>query len=173
MNNKVMIIAGEASGDLHGANLVRAMLAARPELTFSGMGGKELIAAGVDVLFDAKKIAVVGIAEVFSHLPDIFAARKILRRALKDEHPALLILIDFPDFNLMLAKYAKKLGIPVFYYISPQVWAWRSGRVKTIRERVDRIGVILPFEEDFFRSRGLAADYVGHPLLDSVHSTMS
>lgn len=172
MNKKIMIIAGEASGDLHGAKLVNAMLAARPELAFSGMGGKELIAAGVDVLFDAKKIAVVGIAEVLSHLPDIFAARKILRTALKDERPALLILIDFPDFNLMLAKYAKKLGIPVFYYISPQVWAWRSGRVKTIGARVDRIGVILPFEEEFFRSRGLAADYVGHPLLDSVKSSI-
>ena len=168
-----MIIAGEASGDMHGARLVAAMSVKRPELSFSGMGGKELIAAGVDVLFDAKKIAVVGLAEVLSHLPDIFAARKILRNAMKEEQPALLILIDFPDFNLMLAKCAKKLGIPVFYYITPQVWAWRSGRVKTIAARVDRIGVILPFEEGFFRSHGLAADYVGHPLLDSVSCTMS
>ena len=167
-----MIIAGEASGDLHGANLVRAMHAMRSELTFSGMGGKELIAAGVDVLFEAKKIAVVGIAEVFTHLPDILAARKILRNALKEERPTLLILIDFPDFNLMLAKFAKKLGIPVFYYITPQVWAWRPGRVKTIRERVDTVGVILPFEEEFFRNHGLDAEYVGHPLLDSVVRTM-
>jgi lipid-A-disaccharide synthase len=173
MNNKVMIIAGEASGDLHGAKLVRAMHAVRPELTFCGMGGKELINAGVTVLFDAKKIAVVGLAEVLSHLPDILAARNILRARLKEERPALLIIIDFPDFNLMLARFAKKLGIPVFYYISPQVWAWRPGRVKTIARRVDRVGVILPFEEEFFRSRGLAADYVGHPLLDSVKSTKS
>ncbi len=173
MNEKVMIIAGEASGDLHGANLVRAMLAERPGLSFSGMGGKDLIDAGVDVLFDAKKIAVVGLAEVFSHLPDIFAAQKILKTALKEKRPALLILIDFPDFNLMLAKFAKKLGIPVFYYITPQVWAWRSGRVKTIASRVDQIGVILPFEEEFFRERGLDAEYVGHPLLDSVHTSMS
>jgi len=172
MNNNVMIIAGEASGDLHGANLVRAMHAMRSELTFSGMGGKELIAAGVDILFEAKKIAVVGIAEVFTHLPDILAARKILRNALKEERPTLLILIDFPDFNLMLAKFAKKLGIPVFYYITPQVWAWRPGRVKTIRERVDTVGVILPFEEEFFRNHGLDAEYVGHPLLDSVVRTM-
>jgi len=170
MNSRVMIIAGEASGDLHGGNLVRAMQAARPELSFTGMGGKELIAAGVNVLFDAKRIAVVGIAEVFTHLPDILAARKILRTALKEERPALLIIIDFPDFNLMLARSAKKLGIPVFYYITPQVWAWRSGRVKTIRERVDKIGVILPFEQDFFRSHGLTAEYVGHPLLDTVKS---
>jgi lipid-A-disaccharide synthase len=172
MNNRVMIIAGEASGDLHGARLVTAMKACRPELSFCGMGGRELAAAGVDILFEAKKIAV-GIVEVFSHLPDILAARKILRKALVQDRPSLLILIDFPDFNLMLAKFAKKLGIPVFYYISPQVWAWRSGRVKTISQRVDRIGVILPFEEEFYRSRGVVADYVGHPLLDSVSSSSS
>lgn len=166
-----MIIAGEASGDLHGARLVKAMLAKRSDLSFCGMGGKELIAAGVDVLFDAKKIAVVGLAEVFSHLPDILKARKILKTTLREEQPSLLILIDFPDFNLMLAKFAKKLGIPVFYYITPQVWAWRTGRVKTISERVDRVGVILPFEEEFFRNHGLDAEYVGHPLLDSVKIT--
>ncbi len=171
MNKKVMIITGEASGDQHGAKLVNAMLAKRTDLSFLGMGGVDLIAAGVDVLFEAKKIAVVGLAEVFSHLPDILRARKILRTALMKERPSLLILIDFPEFNLMLAKFAKKLGIPVFYYITPQVWAWRTGRVKTIGERVDLVGVILPFEEEFFRSHGLAAEYVGHPLLDSVHST--
>lgn len=171
MKKKVMIIAGEASGDLHGARLVKAMLAKRSDLSFCGMGGKELIAAGVDVLFDAKKIAVVGLAEVFSHLPDILKARKILKTTLREEQPSLLILIDFPDFNLMLAKFAKKLGIPVFYYITPQVWAWRTGRVKTISERVDRVGVILPFEEEFFRNHGLDAEYVGHPLLDSVKIT--
>ena len=173
MNNRVMIVAGEASGDLHGARLVTAMKAGRPGLSFCGMGGRELAAAGVDILFEARKIAVVGIVEVFSHLPDILAARRVLRETLAQERPALLILIDFPDFNLMLAKYAKKLGIPVFYYISPQVWAWRSGRVRTISQRVDRIGVILPFEEEFYRDRGVAAHYVGHPLLDSVHSSVS
>jgi len=171
MNNRVMIIAGEASGDLHGARLVTAMLAKRPELSFSGMGHKELAAVGVTVIFDARKIAVVGLAEVFSHLPDILTARKVLRTALKETRPKLLIIIDFPDFNLMLARYAKKLGIPVLYYIAPQVWAWRPGRVKTIGKRVDRVGVILPFEEEFFRNHGLSADYVGHPLLDSVKST--
>ncbi|HID70207.1 MAG TPA: lipid-A-disaccharide synthase [Desulfobacterales bacterium] len=171
MKKKVMIIAGEASGDLHGARLVKAMLAKRSDLSLCGMGGKELIAAGVDVLFDAKKIAVVGLAEVFSHLPDILKARKILKTTLREEQPSLLILIDFPDFNLMLAKFAKKLGIPVFYYITPQVWAWRTGRVKIINERVDRVGVILPFEEEFFRNHGLDAEYVGHPLLDSVKIT--
>ncbi|MEN8200868.1 MAG: lipid-A-disaccharide synthase, partial [Thermodesulfobacteriota bacterium] len=173
MNSRVMIVAGEASGDLHGARLVTAMQGKQPDLSFCGMGGREMEGAGVELLFEAKKIAVVGLAEVFSHLPDILAARKILRDSLRRERPGLLILIDFPDFNLMLAAFAKKLGIPVFYYISPQVWAWRPGRVKTIAQRVDRLGVILPFEEEFFRSRGLAADYVGHPLLDSVRTSCS
>ncbi len=173
MAEKVMIVAGEASGDLHGARLVSAMKAKRPDLVFSGMGGRELAAVGVHLLFDAKKIAVVGIAEVLTHLSDILAARKILRSHLRESRPDLLILIDFPDFNFMLAKSAKKLGIPVFYYISPQVWAWRPGRVKTMKKLVDRIGVILPFEEKFFRDRGVDAKYVGHPLLDSVKQNCS
>lgn len=164
-----MIVTGEASGDLHGSRLVKAMRALRPNLTFSGMGGTELSRAGVDILFDAAKIAVVGFIEVLSHLKDIISAQKILRRQLERKRPSLLILIDFPDFNLLLARKAKKLGIPVFYYISPQVWAWRSGRVKTIGRLADRIGVILPFEESYYRDRGVAAHYVGHPLLDSVH----
>ena len=173
MTRNVMIVAGEASGDLHGARLVSAMKAKESDLVFSGMGGKELAAQGVELLFDAKKISVVGIAEVLTHLTDILIARKILRAHLKDTRPDLLILIDFPDFNFMLAKYAKKLAIPVFYYISPQVWAWRPGRVKTMKKLVDRIGVILPFEEQFFRDRGVDASYVGHPLLDSVKTSCS
>ena len=173
MNPEIMIVAGEASGDLHGANLVRAMKKDNPDLKFYGMGGVELQNAGVDILFDAQKVAVVGIVEVFAHLYDIWQAQKILRNALVKRNPGLLIVIDLPDFNLLLAKAAKKNGIPVFYYISPQVWAWRSGRVKTIAERVDRIGVILPFEERFYKERGVNAKYVGHPLLDSVAVTMS
>jgi lipid-A-disaccharide synthase len=169
----VMIIAGEASGDLHGARLVSAMLTKEPELSFCGMGGKELAAVGVELLFEAKRIAVVGIAEVVTHLPDIFRAQKTLKARMKEDRPDLLILIDFPDFNFMLAKYAKKLGIPIYYYISPQVWAWRPGRVATLKKLVDKIGVILPFEEQFFRDRGVAASYVGHPLLDSVQSDCS
>jgi len=170
---KVMIIAGEASGDLHGARLVTAMLDEDPELTFCGMGGKELAAVGVELLFDAKRIAVVGIAEVVSVLPDIFRAQNILKKRMKTDRPDLLILIDFPDFNFMLAKYAKKLGIPIYYYISPQVWAWRSGRVAKMKRLVDRIGVILPFERQFFRKNSVAATYVGHPLLDSVKTEQS
>jgi lipid-A-disaccharide synthase len=168
---KIMIIAGEASGDLHGARLVQAMHQQKPGLVFCGMGSREMAAAGVEILFDAGKIAVVGLVEVLTHFPDILSALRILKRRMREERPDLLILIDFPDFNLMLAKKAKKLGIPVFYYISPQVWAWRTGRVKTIGQVIDGMGVILPFEESFYRSRGVTAHYVGHPLLDSVKVT--
>ena len=171
MGKKIMLVAGEASGDLHGANLVRALQKQDSGLEFTGMGGPELKAAGVDILFDAERVSVVGIFEVFSHLSDIFKAQKILRQKLITDPPDLLILIDLPDFNLLLAKKAKKLGIPVFYYICPQVWAWRSGRIKTLKSRADRFGVILPFEEKYFKDRGLDASYVGHPLLDSVRKT--
>ncbi len=168
MTSRIMIVTGEASGDLHGANLLRALRSKVSDMEVCGMGGPELASLGVEILYDAAKVSVVGVFEVFSHLKDIISAQRVLRRRLATHHPDLLILIDLPDFNLLLAKKAKKLGIPVFYYISPQVWAWRSGRVKTIRDRVDKIGVILPFEEEFFRQRGIDAEYVGHPLLDTV-----
>jgi len=128
-------------------------------------GGAGAGCRGVEILFDASRIAVVGLVEVLTHFPDILAAMKILTKRMRQNRPDLLILIDFPDFNLRLAKKAKKLGIPIFYYISPQVWAWRTGRVKTISRLVDTMAVILPFEEAFYRSRGVAARYVGHPCL--------
>ena len=168
MNRKIMIVTGEASGDLHGANLVKALRLKEPDLQFCGMGGPELTKLGVEILYDAAKVSVVGVFEVFFHLKDIWLAQRALRRRLIEDPPDLLILIDLPDFNLLLAKKAKKLSLPVFYYISPQLWAWRSGRVKTIRARVDKLGVILPFEEEFYSLRGVAATYVGHPLLDTV-----
>ena len=169
-----MIVAGEASGDLHGSRLITAMLERDPSLHFCGIGGPEMKNCGVELLYDASKIAVVGIFEVISHLSHIIRAQRTLRARLKNKKPQLLILIDFPDFNLLLARKAKRVGIPVLYYISPQVWAWRSGRVKTIDRLTDGIGVILPFEEDFYRQHGVEkAQYVGHPLLDTVGSTMS
>jgi lipid-A-disaccharide synthase len=168
MTIPIMIVTGEASGDMHGARLVEAMQAMYSDLSFSGIGGQELAAAGVEMLFDASRLAVVGITEIISHLGDILAARKALIQRMKSEKPALLILIDYPDFNLLLAARAKKLGIPVFYYISPQVWAWRSGRIRKIGRLTDRIGVILPFEKDFYAARGVAVDFVGHPLKDIV-----
>ncbi len=170
---KVMIVTGEASGDLHGANLVRALCTECSDISFYGMGGVELESLGVEILCDAAKVSVVGITEVFSHLKDIFAALSILKRRMVSDPPDLLVIIDLPDFNLILAKKAKKLGIPVFYYIAPQVWAWRSGRVRTIKKRIDKLGVILPFEESYFKQRGVDTEYVGHPLLDTVRTTLS
>lgn len=168
-----MIVTGEASGDLHGAKMVRSLLSMQPDLRIFGMGGRELRAAGVEMLYDAAGLSVVGITEVFSHLGEILAARRILIEQMRKRKPALLILIDFPDFNLMLAKKARKIGVPVFYYISPQVWAWRKGRTRKIGRLADRIAVILPFEQEFYRTYGIKVDFVGHPLLDSVAAAMS
>ena len=172
-HNKIMIVTGEASGDMHGANLVRSLLEIAPDTNFFGMGGAELRNAGVDVIFEASRISVVGLTEVFSHLPDILTARRLLMQEMKIRKPGLLIVIDFPDFNLMLAAKAKKLGIPVLYYVSPQVWAWRSGRVNKIGRLSNRIAVILPFEKDFYQQRNVTVDFVGHPLMDSVKTTQS
>lgn len=169
---EVMLVAGEASGDLHGANLVRAMRQLAPDLRFCGMGGRELRLAGVEVLYDAAGLAVVGVTEVLSHLGDILRARRTLIERMRRQPPALLILIDYPDFNLWLARTAKKLGIPILYYISPQLWAWRSGRVRTIRRLVDRVAVILPFEQEFYARHGLTVDFVGHPLVDTVRPSL-
>jgi len=166
-----MIVAGEASGDMHGANLIKAMRDQAPGLSVCGMGGPELIAAGMTPLYDAAKLSVVGLSEVFSHIGDIRAALQLLTKRLADEPPDLLILIDLPDFNLMLAKKAKKLGVSIYYYISPQVWAWRSGRINKIKRLVNKVAVILPFEKEFYAQRGMEVDFVGHPLIDSVKTT--
>ncbi|MDP2646457.1 MAG: lipid-A-disaccharide synthase [Desulfobacterales bacterium] len=167
---RVMIIAGEASGDLHGARLIQAMQRKNSALAFCGIGGKNFKAAGVKILYAASLLAVVGITEVFSKLSNLCRAMAVAKKALERLRPDLLILIDFPDFNLHVAAKAKSLKIPVFYYISPQLWAWRSGRVRKIRKRVDHVAVILPFEEAFYRQNGIPVTFVGHPLLDSYRS---
>ena len=169
---QVMIVAGEASGDLHGANLVRAMQSQAQDLHFCGMGGKELEQTGVEMLCDASKLAVVGITEVLSHLGDILRARRTLIERMRQQRPALLILIDYPDFNLWLAATAKELDIPVFYYISPQIWAWRRSRIHTIKQLTDRIAVILPFEQKYYAQQDCHVDFVGHPLVDTVKPLM-
>ncbi len=162
----VMIIAGEASGDLHGSKLVRSICNRNNKIHFSGVGGQALRDAGVEILADASELSVVGITEVFSKIPSFFKAMAVVKRHLKSLKPDLVILIDFPDFNLKIAAVAKKLNIPVLYYICPQVWAWRPGRIKIIRELVNHVAVILPFEEDFYRKHKVPVTFVGHPLLD-------
>jgi len=168
---RVVIIAGETSGDLHGAKLVKAMQERNKGLFFCGIGGQALRETGVDILIDAREISVVGITEVFSKVPNILRSLRMVKKTFKTMRPDLLILIDFPDFNLHVAATAKKMEIPVLYYISPQIWAWRPGRVKKIDKLVDHMAVILPFEEDFYRKQKIPVTFVGHPLLENSFPT--
>lgn len=162
----VMLIAGETSGDHHGARLVRAMKEKAPGVCFCGIGGEAMRAAGVDIIVDAGQLSVVGITEVFSKMPRVLEGAGAIKRAIMRRRPDLLVLIDFPDFNLHMARFAKKHQVKVLYYISPQIWAWRSGRVHKIRRYVDHMAVILPFEADFYHAHDVAVTFVGHPLLD-------
>jgi lipid-A-disaccharide synthase len=168
-----MIVAGEASGDMYGATLAAELRALAPDTRFFGMGGDCMRRAGVETLVDANVMAVMGIVEVVGHLPVILKGFNILKRRILTDPPNLLILIDYPDFNLRLAKLAKRAGVKVLYFISPQVWAWRSGRVKGIGQVVDRMAVLFPFEVPFYREAGIPVSFVGHPLLDMVRPTMS
>ena len=170
---KILIVAGETSGDLLGAHLVKAVLPMDPGLRFYGVGGKHLRSMGTDVIFDSSELAVVGIVEVFSRLHSNYRAFRWLKRSLERDKPALVVLVDFPELNLRLAKEAYKRKIPVFYYISPQVWAWRRGRVKKIAKLVHKLVVILPFEVPFYRQRGIDCEFVGHPLIDIVKPHLS
>lgn len=163
----VMVIAGEASGDIHGSRLVRAMKEKNSALFFSGIGGRDLRKEGVKTLVNSEELSVVGITEVFSKLIVILKAISMVKKSLKSMRPDLLILIDFPDFNLRIAGAAKKLNIPVLYYISPQIWAWRQGRVNKIGKLVDHMAVILPFEKQFYKKHNIPVTFVGHPLLDN------
>jgi lipid-A-disaccharide synthase len=167
-NKTIMIVAGEASGDMHGANLVREMLKIDPALNFYGIGGNKLRKEGVTLLANASDMAVVGLTEVASKLINILKIMGMMKRSLDERRPDLVILIDYPDFNIPLAKAAKKRGIKVFYYISPQVWAWRKGRIGQIKKTVNKMAVILPFEVDTYGQEGFTVNYVGHPLLDMV-----
>jgi lipid-A-disaccharide synthase len=164
----IAIVAGEASGDLHGARLVEALRQREPRLSFTGMGGNGMRAAGVRLLADAGETAVVGIAELWEKRRALRAALLTLRAHLAAARPALLICVDFPDFNLLLARTAHRLGIPVCYFISPQIWAWRSGRIRTIRRLVRKMLVLFPFEEALYRAAGVDVAFVGHPLLDAL-----
>jgi lipid-A-disaccharide synthase len=163
-----MIVAGEASGDLYGATLATEFRELSPETRLLGMCGDRTRGAGVETLVDANVMAVMGIVEVLEHLPVIVKGFNILKARLLSDPPRLLILIDYPDFNLRLAKVAKKAGVQVLYFISPQVWAWRSGRITGIGKVVDRMAVLFPFEVPFYEKAGIPVSFVGHPLLDMV-----
>ncbi|HEY3445149.1 MAG TPA: lipid-A-disaccharide synthase [Myxococcales bacterium] len=164
----ILIVAGEASGDAHAGALMRELSARLPHAKFWGMGGPRMKEAGLEALYDAREISVMGFVEVLPKLLRILKVLRGLAKAAERRHPSLAILVDVPDFNLRLAKRLKKLAIPVAYYVSPMVWAWRPGRVRQIARDVDTMLCILPFEEAFYRERGVQARYVGSPVLDQV-----
>lgn len=166
--SRLLVVAGEASGDLHAARLVSALGELGVELEVFGLGGDELGAAGVEILAESREIAVVGITEVIKILPRARQIFRLLLDAVDERQPDLAVLVDSPDFNLRLAKELAKRDLRVVYYISPQVWAWRRRRVETIARTVDRMLVLFPFEVDFYRKHGVEVIHVGHPLVDEV-----
>jgi lipid-A-disaccharide synthase len=166
MNNNILIIAGEASADMHGAKVVAEIRRQHPEARLFGVGGQAMRAEGFDAIIQAEKIAVVGLTEVLLALPRLWGYFRRLIKVAKQRQPRVAVLIDLPDFNLRLAKHLKRLGIPVVYYISPQLWAWRQKRVDQIRQLVDQMLVILPFEKSFYDQHHINAEFVGHPLID-------
>ena len=159
-----LLSAGEASGDTYGAQLAEALGQLAPGSTFFGMGGEKMHASGAELLVHANEVAVVGLVEVLTHLPGIHQRFKHLVAEAERRKPDAAILIDFPDFNLRLARELHRLDIPVFYFVSPQIWAWRTGRVKQIKKYVRKMIVIFPFEQEFYRGHGVEVSYVGHPL---------
>jgi len=166
MPPRFLVVAGEASGDLHAAAAVRALKTRAPEAELFGMGGTHLRAAGVEILYEASEIAAMGATEVLAKLPRLAAVLRGLTRAAKERRPSVALLVDVPDFNLRLARRLRQLGIPVIYYVSPMVWAWREGRCRAMARDLREVLCIYPFEEPFLRARGVNARYVGNPLLD-------
>ncbi len=166
--SSLLIIGGEASADGHGARVMRSLRERHPDLHIFGVGGAEMREVGMEIVAPAEDMAVAGLTEVLFALPRIIRIRNRLLDAVDRHRPDAAVLIDHPDFNLRLAKKLKARGIPVIYFISPQVWAWRQGRVNTIRKLVDRMLVILPFEEEFYAQHGVDAEFVGHPLVEEL-----
>jgi lipid-A-disaccharide synthase len=171
MTPRILICTGEASGDLHGANLARSLLALEPAVRVYGMGGVRMREAGVDLRVDSAALGIVGIVEVFSGILRLRRAFNRMVSAIKELAPDVVVLIDSPEFNMRLAPHARRMGVPVVYYIAPQVWAWRRHRIRKLARFVDRMLVTLPFEEEMYRGAGMDVRFVGHPLLDQVMST--
>lgn len=168
-SQNVFIVAGEASGDLHAANLCKSLRQLDNSLHIAGMGGQQMRDAGVEVLFDASQLAVVGIVEVLGKYRMIKAVLRQIQQHLEQNPPDLLILVDYQEFNQRLAAFAKQRGIKVLFYIGPQVWAWRPKRVYKMARIVDQMAVIFPFEPELYKKAGVAVEFTGHPLVDEVH----
>ena len=166
-----LIVAGEASGDLHGAKLVQALLDVYPKARFTGMGGERMRGAGVQTLFGIERMGAVGFVEIFSDFGHYFGVYRGLVKEIASLKYTAVILIDSPTLNLRLAKHSRKHSCPVYYFISPQVWAWRKGRIEDIRKSVHKMFVILPFEEKIYQEAGVDAEFLGHPFIDLVHPT--
>ncbi|MEX0603044.1 MAG: lipid-A-disaccharide synthase, partial [Bacteroidota bacterium] len=172
MATRVMMIAGEASGDLHGSGVVRELRRQRKGIEIFGVGGDRMRQAGMDLVYHVNELGFMGFVEVVKHLPLIRSVERTLAQLLKFKRPDVVVLIDYPGFNLRFAKTAKKFGIPVVYYISPQVWAWHRSRVKSMRGVVDLMLTVFEFETAFYRKEGIEAECVGHPLLESLEHSL-
>lgn len=169
---KVMISAGEASGDLHGASVARALKRLDPSVEIFGMGGQSMREAGVEIVQDIADLGVIGFVEVIRNLPRLFRLRDFLIRLMDERQPDVIVLIDYPDFHMRLAPHAKERRIPVISYIAPSAWAWRKGRAKSTAKMVDHIAAIFPFEAKVYEEAGASVTFVGHPLLDIVQPSM-
>jgi lipid-A-disaccharide synthase len=167
---QIMLVVGEASADIYGAHLVKALRRREPTLKAYGVAGEQLGQTDFEALFGVSKLTGMGFIELAGNLGNVWRAYRLLRRTLRQRRPNLLILLDFPEFNLRLAKLAKSLQIPVLYYVSPQIWAWRRGRVRQIARWVDQMAVVFPFEVPFYERHGVKVTFVGHPLLDTVRA---
>ncbi len=169
----IVVIAGEASGDAHAGRMIAALKQLRPEVSVRGIGGDNMREAGAEIMIDFSDLAVMGLVEVLKRYRRIKSIFNQLVDELEANKPDLLVLVDYPGFNLKLAKQAKKMGIPVMYYISPKVWAWRAGRIKMIKRYVDKMVVLFPFEVPIYKNAGVPVTCVGHPLVDAVKNTLS
>jgi lipid-A-disaccharide synthase len=170
---RVLMVAGEASGDLHGGGVVRAVRARRPGVEIVGIGGDRMRSEGMDLTFHCSDLAFMGFFEVVRNLPTVLRAERKLTQLLDERRPDVVVLIDYPGFNLRFARRVKERGIPVLYYISPQVWAWNPGRVKRMKSLVDRMKVVFPFEVGIYREAGIDVEFVGHPLVEHISATMT
>ncbi len=160
----MFLSAGEASGDHYGAQVIAGVRGHLPGATFAGLGGHEMAGAGLECVVRAEDVAVMGITEILLHVPRIYGSYRRLVGSIRAQRPDVAVLIDFPDVNFRLAKHLRAAGVPVVWFVSPQLWAWKRGRLRWVQERVDRMLVIFPFEENFYRARGVEAEFVGHPL---------
>ncbi len=165
----VLFSAGESSGDRHAANMFLEIKKNRPDIKGIGMGGAKMAQAGIDIRYDSAHIAVIGVVEVFKHYGEIRRALKLMQQIVEMERPDLLVCVDYKEFNFKLARFAKRLGIKVLFYVSPQVWAWRPGRVKKYGAAIDIMAVIFPFETAYYDAENVPVRYVGHPSVDKVH----